>query len=328
MNTRRQIITLLGGAAAWPVMARAQQSVIPVVGYLHPGTPSKRNARALADGLKENGYIEGRNVRVEYRWARGHYDSIPKLAAELIRLPVAALAVQGTAVRLVVQSMVKRKFSVPIVFSYGGDPVAEGLVASFNMPGGSVTGVTSISREIEDKRLQLLRDLPGTDVVAILVNPNSPMAAAQRLDAERTALALGQRLTVLTASNGQEIDAAFANISERRIGALAISTDTFYFGQMQVSRMAELAMRYRVAAIGPLREFAESGGLMSYGANIYEVNRQAAVYLGKVLRGTKPSELPVLQPTRFELVINLKAAKAFGLTMPNTLLALADEVIE
>ena len=252
---RRDFIGLLGGAAAWPVVARAQQSVMPVVGYLHPGTPSKRNARALADGLKENGYIEGRNVRVEYRWARGDYDSIPKLAAELIRLPVAALAAQGTAVRLVVQSMVKRKFSVPIVFSYGGDPVAEGLVASFNMPGGNVTGVTSISREIEDKRLQLLRDLPGTDVIAILVNPNSPMAAAQRMDAQRATLALGQKLSVLTASNGQEIDAAFANISKRRIGALAISTDTFYFGQMQIRRMAELATRYRVAAIGPLREF-------------------------------------------------------------------------
>ena len=175
-----------------------------------------------------------------------------------IRIPVAALAARGTAVRLVVQSMVKRKFSVPIVFSYCGDPVAEGLVASFNMPGGNVTGVTSISREIEDKRLQLLRDLPGTDVIAILVNPNSPMAAAQRMDAERATLALGQKLTVLTASNGQEIDAAFANISERRIGALAISTDTFYFGQMQIRRMAELATRHRVAAIGPLREFAES----------------------------------------------------------------------
>jgi putative ABC transport system substrate-binding protein len=216
---------------------------------------------------------------------------------------------------------------VPVVFSFGGDPVAEGLVASLNRPGGNLTGSTSIGGSLAPKRLELLRAfLRGDASLALLINPDNPLAGAERADAEMAARTLGRRLEILTARNESEIDAAFARLKERHISGLIIAVDTFYFGQMR--RMAVLATRFAVPAIGPLQEFAVAGGLMTYGPSIQEVNRQAAIYVGKVLKGARPADLPVMQPTRFELTINLKAAKALGLQVPPSLLATADEVIE
>ncbi len=326
---RREFIMLLGGAAAWPLGARAQQQAMPVVGILGAGSPAPLFTVALAQGLKESGYTESQNVRIEYRWARGAYDLLPKMADELVSLPVNVLATFGTAAARVVKgASVKVSPPVPVVFSFGSDPVAEGLVASLNRPGGNMTGATSIAGSLAPKRLELLRSLLGDDdaSLAILINPDNPLAELERADAETAARTLGQRLEVLTARNESEIDTAFASLKQRHIRGLIIAVDTFYFGQMR--QMAALASRLAVPAIGPLQEFAAAGGLMTYGPSIQEVNRQAAIYVGKVLKGARPADLPVMQPTKFELVINLKTAKALGLNVPPTLLARADEVIE
>jgi putative ABC transport system substrate-binding protein len=326
---RREFMTLLGGAAAaWPLGARAQQRAMPVVGVLGSGSPAPLFTAALAEGLKETGYVEGQNVRIEYRWANGAYDRLPALAAELVNLRVSVLATFGTAAaRVAKATSVTLAPTLPVVFSFGSDPVAEGLVASFNRPGGNMTGSTSIAGSLAPKRLELLRQfLRGDDTMAILVNPDNPLSIAERKDAEAASRVLGQRLEVLTATNEIEIDAAFAALKRRQISALIIAVDTFYFGQMR--RMAALAVRHALPAIGPLREFATAGGLMTYGANIKDVNRQAAVYVGRILNGEKPADLPVVQPTKFELVINLKTANVLGLSVPNALLVAADEVIE
>ena len=326
---RREFIALLGGAAlVWPLKARAQQPAMPVVGILGSGSPAPLFTAAVAEGLKETGYVEGQNVRIEYRWARGAYDRLPALAAELVDLRVSVLATFGTAAaRVAKAASVKVTPALPVVFSFGSDPVGEGLVASLNRPGGNMTGSTSIAGSLAPKRLELLRQvLRSDDAMAILINPDNPLSIAERKDAEAASRAVGQRLGVLTATSESEIDAAFAVLKQRQIGALIIAVDTFYFGQMR--RMAALAIRHAVPAIGPLRDFATAGGLMTYGPSIQEVNRQAAVYVGRVLKGEKPADLPVVQPTRFELVINLKTAKALDLDLPAQLLALADEVIE
>jgi ABC-type uncharacterized transport system substrate-binding protein len=326
---RRAFITLLSGAAvAWPLAARAQQPAMPVVGVLGAGSPAPLFTVAIAQGLKESGYTEGENVRIEYRWARGAYGLLPGMADELVSLPVNVLATFGTpAARVAKGASVKVSPPVPVVFSFGSDPVAEGLVASLNRPGGNMTGSTSIAGSLAPKRLELLHAFLGRDSrLAILLNPDNALAGAERADAEMAARTLGQSLEVLIARNESEIDAAFATLKERHISGLIIAVDTFYFGQMR--RMAMLAAPFAVPAIGPLQEFAAAGGLMTYGPSIQEVNRQAAIYVGKVLRGAHPADLPVMQPTRFELAINLKTAKALGLEVPPSLLVRADEVIE
>jgi putative ABC transport system substrate-binding protein len=325
---RREFIALLGGsAAAWPLSAHAQQPM-PTIGVLGSGSPAPLFTVALADGLKEAGYVEGQNVRIEYRWANGSYERLPLLAAELLDLRISVLATFGTAAARVAKALaVKVSPAVPVVFSFGSDPVAEGLVASLNRPGGPMTGSTSIAGSLAPKRLELLRELlRGVDIMAILINPDNPLGIAERKDAEAASRTVGQRLEIVTASNATEIDAAFTALKQRQVGALIIAVDTFYFGRMQ--QLAVLALRHRVPAIGPLREFAIAGGLMTYGPSIRDVNRQAAVYVGRILKGEKPSDLPVVQPTRFEFVLNLKTAKTLGLEVPPMLLARVDEVIE
>ena len=324
---RRQFITLLGGAAAaWPLATRAQQPAMPVVGVL--GGASTQFRDALAQGLKETGYIEGHNVRIEYRWAEGAYDRLPGMADELVNLRAKVLATLGGAAAHAAKSAsVKVSPAVPVVFALGGDPVAEGLVASLNRPGGNMTGSISIGGSLAPKRLELLRAVVRDNAaIAILINPDTPLGEAERKDAEAASRAIGQRLDVLTARNESEIVAAFAALKQRRIGALMIAFDTFYFGQMRW--MAAFADWHAVPAIGPLPEFAAAGGLMAYGPSISDVVRQVGVYAGRILKGAKRADLPVMQPTKFELTINLKAAKALGLDVPQTLLATADEVIE
>ena len=324
---RRQFITLVGGAAAaWPLATRAQQPAMPVVGVL--GGASTQFRDALAQGLKETGYIEGHNVRIEYRWAEGAYDRLPGMADELVSLRANVLATLGGAAAHAAKSAsVKVSPAVPVVFALGGDPVAEGLVASLNRPGGNMTGSISIGGSLAPKRLELLRAVVRDNAaIAILINPDTPLGEAERKDAEAASRAIGQRLDVLTARNESEIVAAFAALKQRRIGALMIAFDTFYFGQMRW--MAAFADWHAVPAIGPLPEFAAAGGLMAYGPSISDVVRQVGVYAGRILKGAKRADLPVMQPTKFELTINLKAAKALGLDVPQTLLATADEVIE
>jgi putative tryptophan/tyrosine transport system substrate-binding protein len=325
MIRRRDFITLLGGAVAtWPMAARAQQQAMPVIGVL--GSASTQFKDALAAGLKESGYIDGQNVRIEYRWAEGDYDRLPAMADELVKLHVNVLAILGTAAARVAKSAsLKVSPPVPVVFALGADPVAMGLVASFNRPGGNITGSTSIAHSLAPKRLELLRAfVRGDAAMAIMVNPDT--GEIERKESEAAALAMGRRLEVLTARNESEIIAAFATVRQRRIGGLIVASDTFYLGQMRW--MAALAAWHAVPAIGPLREFAGGGGLMTYAPSIADVVRQAGAYVGKVLKGARPAELPVMQPTKFELTINLKAAKALGLDVPTTLLATADELIE
>ena len=324
---RREFLGALGGAAvAWPLAARAQS--IPVVGVLGAASPVPYITAAIADGLRENGYTEGRNVRIAYRWAAGAYDRLPGLADELVRLPADVIVTLGTpAARPAKAASIKVSPAVPMVFVLGADPVAEGLVASLNRPGGNVTGSTSIGGSLAPKRLEIIGAFLGRDVpAAILINPDNPLGGAERAEAEQAARAVGRPLVVLSARDRSEIEAAFAALKPRGAGALIIAVDTFYFAQMRW--MAELAAAYKTPAIAALRDFTAAGGLMTYGPSIQDVTRQGFVYVGKVLKGAKPTDLPVMQPVRFELVINLKTAKALGLTMPDKLLVAADEVIE
>jgi putative tryptophan/tyrosine transport system substrate-binding protein len=323
---RREFLAALAGATAAPLVALGQEH--PVVGVLGSGGPADLFTAAIAQGLAENGFVEGQNVAIDYRWARGDYARLPAMAAELIERRVAVLLTFGTpAGRVAKAASTKAAPATPVVFSFGSDPVAEGLVASLNRPGGNLTGVTSIAGEIAPKRIELMRELLGERaVLATLINPSNPLSRAERSDSERAAEKLGQRLEILAAQNESEIDAAFTALQERNVAGLIIAVDTFYFGQMR--RMATLAAQHRMPAVGPLRDFALGGGLMTYGASIFDVNRQAAVYVGRVLKGAQPAELPVLQPTKFEFLINLKAAKDMGLEVPPILLARADEVIE
>jgi putative tryptophan/tyrosine transport system substrate-binding protein len=325
---RREFIVAFGSGAVIPFSVHARHSALPLVGILGAGSPAPLFTTALAQGLKDSDFTDGRNVRIEYRWARGAYDLLPAFADELVAMRVNVLATFGTvAARIAKTASLKVSPPIPVVFSFGSDPVAEGLVASLNRPGGNITGSTSIAGSLAPKRLELLRAFLGQNSgLAILINPDNPLAVSERMDAEMAARTLEQRLEIITARDEAEIDAAFASLKQRRIDGLAIAVDTFYFGQMR--RMAVLASRFEVPAIGPLPEFVAAGGLMTYGPSIQEVNRQAAIYVGKILKGAHPADLPVMQPTKFELSINAKAAKALGLSIPTTLLATADEVIE
>jgi putative tryptophan/tyrosine transport system substrate-binding protein len=321
---RRAFISLLG-AAAWPVVARAQQA-IPVVGFINAGFP-RGFAGAVGGfhrGLNESGFVEGRNVNIEYRWAEGQFDRLPTLAADLVRHRVAAVfAGQPPSVRAIKAATT----TIPIVFSMGEDPVKEGIVPSFNRPGGNVTGISYFTNQLFGKRLALLSEMvPSAGVLALLVNRNNPNAEPDTRDAQAAAAALGRRLEVLTASTERDVEAAFTTMSQRQVGALSVGVDGFFVDQRDL--LITLAARHGIPAIFDRREYSASGGLMSYGASQVEAWGQAAIYVGRILKGEKPADLPVQQSTKFEFVINSKTAKTLGLGIPPGVLAVADEVIE
>jgi putative ABC transport system substrate-binding protein len=325
---RREFITLLGGAAtAWPLAARAQQPAMPVIGYLGLGSP-EANVYLLASfrrALSEAGYVEGRNVAIEFRWAHNEVDRLPELAANLVRRRVAVIATPSSVSAPLAAKAATS--TIPIVFSNGADPVQAGLVASLNRPGGNVTGVTNMSLELGPKRLGLLHELlPGAERFAALVNPNALTAERQIKDAQAAASSIGRRIEVLTASTNRDIDTAFASLVQIRADALTVGTDQFLTSRRV--QLATLAARYAIPAIFPTREYAEAGGLMSYGGSRTDRDRVAGLYIGRILRGENPANLPVIQPTKFEFIINLQTARTLGLTVPARLLAQADEVIE
>jgi len=324
---RREFITLIGGAtAAWPFAARAQQPAMPVIGYLDGGSlgTSAHVIAAIRKGLSETGYVEGSNVAIEYRWAEGNYDRLPAMAAEVARRQVAVIVAMGTPAAYAAKAATS---TVPIVFGGGIDPVQAGLVASLNRPGGNVTGVTSMNAEIETKRLGLLHDLlPQATRFAVLVNPDNPLAEIDIKDAQATAATIGGQIEILTARTNREIDDAFASLVQQRADALLIGPDVFFTNRRV--QLATLAVRHGVPAIYSFREFAEAGGLMSYGTSNTDRDRQVGAYAGRILKGEKPADLPILRPTKFEFVINLQTARMLGLTVPAALLARADEVIE
>jgi putative tryptophan/tyrosine transport system substrate-binding protein len=327
---RRQFISLLGGAAAvWPFAARAQQPAMPVIGFLDPRSPHTYvtdQLRGFRQGLKDSGYVEGENVAIDYRWAEGQYDRLPALAAELVRRRVALIAASGGPPSALAAKAATT--TIPIVFIVGEDPVRLGLVASLARPGGNLTGVNLVVSELTAKRLGLLRELvPGAARVAVLVNPADPANAETTLrDVEPAARALGLQIQILKASTSLEIEAAFATFVRERPDVLIVGNDTFL-----TSRRVQLALSaalHRLPAIYGIREIVEVGGLMSYGVNIADAARQIGVYAGRILKNAKPGDLPVVQSSKFELVINAVAARMLGLTVPATLLARADEVIE
>jgi putative ABC transport system substrate-binding protein len=325
---RREFIALTAGAAAaWPLAARAQQPATPVLGYLSARSPDDASGAltAFRQGLAETGFVEGQNVTIEFRWAHGEYDRLPALAAELVHLPVALLvATGGEPAALAAKAATS---TTPIVFMIGNDPITAGLVASYNRPGGNVTGVNILTATLEAKRIVLLHELvPQADPVAFLLNPNNPVADGQLADAQEAARTIALQLHVLRANNDLEIDTAFAIIGQRRIRALAVAAAPFF--DTRRGKLVALAAQGSVPTAYHFREYAVAGGLMSYGIDLVHVTRQVGVYAGRILKGAKPADLPVLEPTKFELVINLKTVKALGLTVPPTLLARSDEVIE
>ena len=324
MNRRELLILGTGTAIAWPLAARAQQKPIPVIGYLNSGSPGPLPV-AFRQGLSENGYVEGQNLAIEYRWAEGHYDRLPAMAADLVGRKVDLIVTDGGNAPVLAAKGATS--TIPVVFQTGADPVADGLVASLARPGGNLTGVSFLTVELMPKRLELLSELvPHARVIALLVNPN--ISAAERIirDMQEAARAKGVQLPILEAANESEIDAAFASLVQLQAGALVVGTDPFFFSQRE--QLVALAARHAVPAIYEWRENVASGGLVSYGINNIAVLRLAGTYAGKILAGVKPADLPVQQPTKFELVINLKTATALGLTVPQALLARADEVIE
>jgi ABC-type uncharacterized transport system substrate-binding protein len=324
---RREFITLLGGAAAgWPLTTRAQQPAVPVIGFMNGGTPKGGEdlRTAFRQGVSEAGYNDGQNVTIEYHWGEGHDDRLPALVADLVRRRVSVIAATGTPAALAAKAATT---TIPIVFETAGDPVKLGLVASLNRPGGNITGVTQLSSELVSKRLGLLHDLiPAATIIGFLVNPIDPRTETQTKDTQQAAQALGLQIQVMDASTEAEIDAAFARLPELRAGAVLVGTGEFFRRQREL--IPVLSARLRMPVIYPYREFAAAGGLISYGTNLNDAYRFAGAYTGRVLKGEKPADLPVMRPTKFELVINLKTARALGLTIPSGVLAIADEVIE
>jgi putative ABC transport system substrate-binding protein len=325
---RREFIALVGGAAAaWPVPARAQQPAMPMVGFLGTASagPFAHLVAALRRGLQESGFIEGRNVAIEYRWAEGQYDRVPALAADLVRRQVAVIVTVGgeTSARAAIAATA----TIPIVFNTGADPVKLGLVTSLARPGGNATGVNIFTTELVEKRLGLLRDLvPAATTVAVLSNPNFAAAVANVRESESAARAIGKEVVIFNASSDTEIETAFANIVQARPGALLILADPFFNSRRGL--IVALSARHAIPAIYEWREFAEAGGLISYGTSLVEAYRQQGIYAGRILKGEKPADLPIVQLSKFELIINLNTARALGLAIPPGVLAIADEVIE
>ncbi len=323
---RRNFISLLGGAVcAWPVWARAQQPTTPVVGFLNSSSAREYGhvAAAFGQGLSETGYVEGRNVLVEYRWAEDHYDRLPTLAADLVRQQVFVITANTQAAPVAKAATT----TIPIVFLTAGDPVRDGLVSSLNRPGGNLTGVGILSVELGPKRLELLRELvPTATVIALLINPTSPIAEIQSRNMEAAARNLGVQLHVLHASTERDFDTAFASLAQLRAGGVVIGGDAFFVSRSE--QLAELALRHGVPAIYQFRAFAAAGGLMSYGSNLMDAYRLAGVYTGRILKGEKPADLPIQQSSKVELIINLKTAKELGVTVPLPLSGRADELIE
>jgi putative tryptophan/tyrosine transport system substrate-binding protein len=323
---RREFITLLGGAAAvCPLVARAQQPALPVIGYLNAGSRSSPLAAVFREGLRGAGYVDGQNVTIEYRWAEGQYERLAGMAADMVARKVAVIAASPSPAAVAAKAATS---TIPIVFSIGADPIQSHLVTSLNRPGGNLTGSTFFTGALIAKRLELLLELvPKPGLVALLANPanpgNGPSDVQGVLDA---ANAFGQKVNVLNASTADEIDMAFASLSQRGVRALVIGGDPFFNSRRD--QLALLAARYAIPAVYPLRPYVASGGLMSYGTDANESVRQQGVYVGRILKGEKASELPVMQPTKYELVINLQAAKAIGLVIPESFLARADEVLE
>src|SRR5262245_24918428 len=324
---RREFITLLSGAAAtWPFAAQAQQTAMPVVGWLHGASEkfATHLVSAFRKGLSEAGYVESQNVVIEYRFADGQYERLPGLAGELVRRSVSVIVAGSPPAALAAKVATT---SIPIVFIVGLDPIAAGLVASFNRPGGNATGITLVTGPLGQKRLEILRELvPNAARIVMLVNPISPDAAPEIRDTEAAAQANGLSIKLLNASTAGEIDAAFGVLADLRPHALLVGSDPFFTSRGE--QIAELATRARIPAIYPFREHIDSGGLISYGTSIPNAYRQAGILAARILKGEKPADLPVQQPTKFELVINLKTAKALGLAVPPSLLSRADEVIE
>ena len=324
---RREFITLLGGAAAWPLAARAQQLGMPVVGFLNPTSPEAitEPMRSFRQSLKDAGYVEGESVAIEYRWADNQMELLPSMAAELVRRRVAVIvATGGPSSALAAKAATT---AIPIVFNVAEDPVDLGLVASLARPGGNLTGVTILAAELTAKRLELLRELvPGASRVAVLIDPGNPVDFSTSKQLEAVAQIIGLQIQVLRASTSREIDAAFATFVHERPDALLV-TGTSFFNSRRV-QLALLAAVHRIPTTFALRSYAEAGGLMSYGANLTDAYRQVGTYAGRILKGAKPADLPVVQSTKFELVINQQTARILGLTVPPTLLSTADEVIE
>jgi putative ABC transport system substrate-binding protein len=322
---RREFITLLGGAAAWPLAARSQAPAMPVIGYLTASSSNPRSRPAFHKGLSETGFVEGRNVFIELRSANNDYSRLPELAADLVRRRVAVIYASGGVVAA--RAAKAATPTIPIIFAMGDDPVADGLVASFNRPGGNITGIAFLAAELGPKRLGLLKELvPTAARYAVLVNPGNP--ATERIIAELQPAAgvIGKQVEVFTATSSSEIDAAFADLVQRRADALVVGNSSLFVDRSV--QLATLAAHHHLPAIYYDRRIVEVGGLMSYGASIEEATHQAGVYVGRILRGEKPADLPVMQTTKFELVFNLQTARTLGLTVPPSLRALADEVIE
>jgi putative ABC transport system substrate-binding protein len=324
---RREFIALISGAAAWPMVARGQQSSLPVIGILNSGSAKLRNDQSdgLRRGLKEAGFTEGENLTVLYRGADDNYDRLPDLATELVRRPVAVIATAGgPAAALAAKAATS---VIPVVFAAVSDPVKSGLVASLNRPGGNVTGNAGLTIELDAKRLELLCELtPAARAIGALVNAKRPGVEAEEQDLLNAARTVGRELVILRTYDGPSIEAAFATLAARKIRAVLVGADALFNGHRQ--QVLSLASRYAMAAVYPWREYVTAGGLASYGANLSEGYRLSGLYVGRILRGEKPADLPVVQPTKFELAINLRAAKSLDVRVPETLLARADEIIE
>jgi putative ABC transport system substrate-binding protein len=325
---RREFITLLGGAAAvWPLGARAQQPAMPVIGFLSSLSQfeSSNLVTGFHRGLAESGFVEAQNIVIDYRWADGRYDRLPAMAADLISRRVVLLVSTGGQPTLVAAKAATT--TIPIVFATGVDPVESGIIASFNRPGGNLTGVHVLTIGLESKRFGLLQEfVPASAVIAVLVNPSNPNIESQLKDVHDAARAVARPIHVVHATGERDLEAAFASIAQLKPGALLVGADPAL--SLQRDQIVGLAARYAIPAMYQWREFADAGGLMSYGSNLADAYRQVGIYVGRILKGAKPADLPVVQPTKFELVINLKTAKALGLTIPSGVLAIADEVIE